>query len=197
MQCKVSLSIGSYQSSLYPFLFNSSTNLSLVPPQHKPGVKASPKDQVEEFKAQTLPPGSAPSDRTFRPNTQSEVPSQANDDATIDNDDAEETYTSAADTLCGATSADMNQGVGRPIQGQTSTEIHHDGKHKRKKEREGLVGVARGGSGLRDEGNVEARRLSRDDNEHGPRSARQHNATLEGAEDKALAREEDVVGKGD
>jgi len=83
------------------------------------------------------------------------------------------------------------------MQGETSTEIHHDGQHKRKKEREGLAGVARGGSGLRDEGNVEARRLSRDDNEHGPRSARQHNATLEGAEDKALAREEDVVGKGD
>jgi hypothetical protein len=83
------------------------------------------------------------------------------------------------------------------MQGETSTEIHHDGQHKRKKEREGLAGVARGGSGLRDEGNVEVRRLSRDDNERGPRSARQHNAILEGAEDKALAREEDVVGKGD
>jgi hypothetical protein len=126
------------------------------PPQHKPGVKASPKDQVEEFKAKTLPPGSAPPDRTFRPNTQAEVPSQANNDATIDNDDAEETYTSAADTLGGATSADVNKGAGRPMQGETSTEIHHDGQHKRKKEREGLAGVARDGSVLRDEGNVEA-----------------------------------------
>jgi hypothetical protein len=86
--------------------------------------------------------------------------------------------------------------VGRPIQGETSTEIHHDGRHKRKKEREGLTSVARGGSGLRDEGNVEVRHLSRGDNEHGPSSARQHNAPLEGAEDKAPAREEDVTVKG-
>ena len=90
----------------------------------------------------------------------------------------------------------MNKGVGRPIQGETSTEIRHDGQHKRNKEREGLIGVPRGGSGLRGEGNTEARHLSRDDNEHGPRSARHHNTTLEGAEDKVPAREEDVVGKG-
>ena len=83
------------------------------------------------------------------------------------------------------------------MQGETSTEIHHDGQHKRKKEREGLIGVTRGGSGLRDEGNTEARHLSRDDNEHGPRSARHHNTTLEGAEDKAPARDKDVVGKGE
>jgi hypothetical protein len=83
------------------------------------------------------------------------------------------------------------------MQGETSTEIHHDGRHKRKKEREGLTGLAQGGSGLRGEENAEARRLLRDDNEHGPRSARQHNATLDGAEGNAPAREEDVAGKGD
>jgi hypothetical protein len=191
---EVSLSASSYQSSLYPLCLIHRLIHPSSPPQHKPGVKASPKDEVQEFEAKTLPPGSAPPGRTFKPRKQAEVPSQANNDATFDNDDVEETYTSAADTLGGATSADVNKGMGRPMQGETSTEMHHDGRHKRKKERDGLIGVARGGSGLRDEGNVEVRRLSRDDNEHGPRNARQHN---EGAEDKAPAREEDVVGKDD
>ena len=35
-------------------------------------------DKVPEFEAQTLPPGSAPADRTFRPNPVGEVPPQAN-----------------------------------------------------------------------------------------------------------------------
>jgi hypothetical protein len=160
------------------------------PLQHQLGVKASPKDQAEEFKAETLPSGSAPPDRTFRPNAQAEVPSQANNDTPPGNEDVEETHISAADTLGGATSADVNQGVGRPMQGESSKEMHHDGQPKRKKEREGLTGLAPGGSGLQGEENAEARRLSREYNEHGPRSAWQHNATLEGAEDKAPAREE-------
>jgi hypothetical protein len=68
------------------------------PPRHKPGVKASPKDNIEEFKAKTLPPGSTPPDQTFRPNTQAEVPSQADNDTAL-RSDKEPTYTPAGDTF--------------------------------------------------------------------------------------------------
>jgi hypothetical protein len=102
------------------------------------------------------------------------------------------TYTSPTDTLPGPTSADVDRGVGHPMEGETSTEIRHDGMHKRKKEREGLAGLAPGGSGLRDEGNAEARRLARESTEHGPIPAQKPNATLPGAEDEMPASE--VIG---
>lgn len=41
----------------------------------------------------------------------------------------------------GATSADVHQGMGKPMQGQTSTEIKHEGAHGRKKQPSGLEGV--------------------------------------------------------
>jgi hypothetical protein len=44
--------------------------------QHAPGVKVG-NDAAPEFNAQTLPAGTAPSDRTFAPNTQNEIPGQA------------------------------------------------------------------------------------------------------------------------
>lgn len=139
-------------------------------------MKASPKDQARESKAQVLPPGSAPPDRTFRPDTQAELPSQASEAPLENDDDDESTYTSPADTLVGATSADLNRGLGHPGQGELGRELEHDGRSKRKKERTGNEARATGGSGLRDEGSAEARLLSRDTAEH--------NVMLEGAEDK-------------
>ena len=50
--------------------------------------------------------------------------------------------TSAADTLQGSDSKDVNTGVGKPMQGQTQTEIRHDGQHKRKAQKLGLAGQA-------------------------------------------------------
>lgn len=41
--------------------------------------------------------------------------------------------TKASDTLTGATSSDVHAGLGHPGQGQTSSELHHDGEHHRKK----------------------------------------------------------------
>ena len=91
----------------------------------------------------------------------------------------------------------MHTGLGHPGQGQTSTEIRHEGKHTAKRERAGLDGQAQGGSGLRDDGNVEARRLARDTTEHGPLSAREHNVTYEGAEDKLPTSSDEVGSMGE
>lgn len=79
------------------------------------------------FSAQTLPRGSAPADRTFTPNATSETPGQANNDDTLASDDKESTYTSATDTLGGATSGNVHKGLGHPGQGQTSQELHQGG----------------------------------------------------------------------
>ncbi|KAF5385894.1 hypothetical protein D9615_002589 [Tricholomella constricta] len=43
-------------------------------------------------------------------------------------------HTSAADTLTGATSADVDRGIGHPISGMSSKERHHDGRPGRKRE---------------------------------------------------------------
>ncbi|KAK0390562.1 hypothetical protein NLU13_0066 [Sarocladium strictum] len=96
---------------------------------HKPGVKVG-NDAVPEFHAETHTPGTAPADRTFTPNTKSEIPGQAF------NDNMQNPIT-ASDTLPGATSADVHKGLGHPGSGQTSQELH--GTHKRV--RAGLEGV--------------------------------------------------------
>lgn len=88
--------------------------------QHKPGVLVG-NDAAPSFSAQTLPPGTAPADRTFEPDTKTEVPSQASYPADADEDAP---LTSASDTLVGATSADVYTGLGKPLQGETSTEEH-------------------------------------------------------------------------
>jgi len=91
---------------------------------HKPGVIASKADAAPEFQAETLPAGTAPSSRTFQPQN--------------DAVDPESVRQNAQDSLPGATSADVGAGV---ISGQSSAELHHDGQHHRKRERDGLVGV--------------------------------------------------------
>ncbi|PMD34056.1 hypothetical protein L207DRAFT_437584 [Hyaloscypha variabilis F] len=98
---------------------------------HAPGVKVG-NEAAPEFSAQTLPAGTAPADRTFRPNTQNEIPGQANNPNI-----SKETWTSAQDTIGGATSADVHTGYGHPGIGETSQELHGSGK----KERSGLSGV--------------------------------------------------------
>lgn len=91
--------------------------------QHKPGVLVG-NDAVPEFKAETLLPGTAPADRSFKPNIENEVPAQATG------------APSAQDTITGATSADVHTGLGHPGQGQTSSL-----QGQRRNVSSGLIGV--------------------------------------------------------
>merc|ERR1711964_218953 len=117
---------------------------SRVPPSeplttkgHAPGVKVG-NDAAPSFSAETLPAGTAPSDRTFKPNTQNEIPGQA-----MNPDISKETWTSADSTLGGATSKDVDTGLGKPVGPQGSKELHHGGSEPGKRERTGIAG--RGG----------------------------------------------------
>ncbi|KAL8700509.1 MAG: hypothetical protein Q9201_005408 [Fulgogasparrea decipioides] len=88
---------------------------------HKPGVLVG-NDQAPEFHAKTLPPGSAPADRTFKPDNISEVPGQADNPDVLRSHGKESTQTTASSTLGGATSQDVHAGLGKPTQGQTTSE---------------------------------------------------------------------------
>ncbi|KAM0800307.1 hypothetical protein BDR22DRAFT_794074, partial [Usnea florida] len=101
-------------------------------PKHKPGILVG-NDAAPEFHAKTLPPGSAPADRTFTPNATSEVPGQA-DNSSVERDHGKEsTKTTASSTLGGATSGDVHTGLGHPGSGMTSNELRHEGGHTSKK----------------------------------------------------------------
>ncbi|KAF2222493.1 hypothetical protein BDZ85DRAFT_219430 [Elsinoe ampelina] len=113
---------------------------------HQPGRIAGEKDAAEEFQAQTLPAGSAPTDSTFKPNNISDVPTTGATEGAG--------TTAASDTLGGATSGDVHTGLGKPPVGQSSSELHHDGKTHRKAERGSLEGV--GASGVPQRGNVDS-----------------------------------------
>ncbi len=110
-----------------------------------------------------------------------------------DNDDAVG-RTGPLDTLPGATSADVHTGLGHPGQGQTSTELRHDGQHTSKKDPSGPEGAgAPGGSGLREDGlNTEFRRL-REDGDHPRGPVPGHNAARDGAETLEPASAEEVA----
>ena len=54
----------------------------------------------------------------------------------VDNDPYAEPI-SAGDTLTGATSQDVYRGLGRPAEGMTSAELHHDGRQHRKRSLQG------------------------------------------------------------
>ncbi|KAL6720597.1 hypothetical protein ACLMJK_002521 [Lecanora helva] len=92
---------------------------------HQPG-KLVGNDAVPEFSAKTLPSGSAPADRTFEPNTTSEVPGQALNDLNDRSHGKESTKTIASSTLGGATSGDVHTGLGHPGSGQSSRELRHE-----------------------------------------------------------------------
>ena len=139
--------------------------------QHQPG-KLVGNDAVPEFQAQTLPPGSAPASKTFQPNPDTDVPSATSDHGT--HAALPDEQPSAADTIGGATSADVHGGLGHPGQGQTSTEIRHDGGEK--KGGQGLQGV--GASGTKE---------FKTANEHDPEMAHL----------RALDKDEAVGGRGD
>lgn len=69
------------------------------------------------------------------------MPGQA-DNSSVERDHGKEsTKTTASSTLGGATSGDVHTGLGHPGQGQTSTELRHDGKHTSTKTGGGLAGV--------------------------------------------------------
>lgn len=95
--------------------------------QHAPGVKVG-NDAAPAFSAQTLSPGSAPAKHTFQ---QPPIPDQNQN-----LDMASEARTTAEESIPGATSADVNRGIGQPIYGQSSHELRSD-----EKGRNGLVGV--------------------------------------------------------
>lgn len=97
---------------------------------HKPGVKVG-NEALPEFHAEQYPAGTAPAERTFQPRPTGEFAAQAYDD--------DQTQTNRTETLPGATSADVNTGHGKPLQGQENRELH--GKRANKRERAGLEGV--------------------------------------------------------
>jgi len=170
---------------------------------HKPGTKASPADFAPEFSAQTLPAGTAPKSSTFQPNPVGEVPGQADNPAVDRSHGKEGVRTDALSTLGGATSADVHKGLGHPGQGQTSTEIRHEGHHTSKKHTAGFEGAgAPGGSGLHggEEGkSAEFKRLGdeRGEDTRGPGPEREHNATLDGAANKEPVGAEQVAAEVD
>lgn len=110
---------------------------------HKPGVKVG-NDAAPEFHAQAYDPGTAPREHTFQPNTQTGVPGQKT-----------EVSTGALD-MPGATSGDVynNTEFGKPVQGQTSSELHGS----KKKDRIGFEGRAQPGQSLEGgDGSVESK----------------------------------------
>ncbi|KAI1212126.1 uncharacterized protein F4807DRAFT_417622 [Annulohypoxylon truncatum] len=117
---------------------------SRVPPSepltttgHKPGVKVG-NDAAPEFHMEKHAPGTAPRENTFQPRPEGETPVDASFDES-------QHLTNPTDTLGGTTSQAVHTGLGKPVQGQTGTELHGDlhGDHtsRRKKEHAGLEGV--------------------------------------------------------
>lgn len=98
---------------------------------------------------ESYPPGTAPASNSYTPNA-SDIGSQANNPNVLSSPGKESIYTLPADTLTGATSQDVHRGMGKPLQGQTSVELGHDGAHGRKKQSAGLesVGAHREDRGL-------------------------------------------------
>lgn len=95
--------------------------------QHQPG-KLVGNDKLPEFQAETLPAGSAPASKTFQPDVNA-----ASQDGTAPpvqryyKDGVGEGETAdAASTIQGATSAQVHQGLGKPVQGQSSKELRSE-----------------------------------------------------------------------
>ncbi|ETI27532.1 hypothetical protein G647_09723 [Cladophialophora carrionii CBS 160.54] len=165
---------------------------------HQMGQKTSPNDYAPEFSAKTLPPGTAPKESTFQPNATSEIPGQQFNDNVDRSHGKEGVRTDPLSTLPGATSADVHTGLGHPGQGQTSTELRHEGHHTASKATSGPEGAgATGGSGLHnpDDLNREFRRLQ-DDSTHPTGPIKEHNQTLAGAEEKEPMSAEFVASEG-
>ncbi|KAJ4419617.1 hypothetical protein N0V85_000946 [Neurospora sp. IMI 360204] len=100
---------------------------------HQLGNEAAP-----EFHAKTFPPGTAPEEDSYQPNPIHEIPGQA-----LNPDVDPSSRTDPLDAYRGSTSQSIyNQAqYGRPMEGQTSRELHGMHPGKRKKEHSGLEGV--------------------------------------------------------
>ncbi|EKM56613.1 uncharacterized protein PHACADRAFT_253822 [Phanerochaete carnosa HHB-10118-sp] len=81
------------------------------------GSRAALAPQLQSSQPQPLAP--APDSRTI-----------------VDNDPFDDPPT-AAETMTGATSQDLYSGIGKPMMGQSSAEIHHDGHQHRKRAMQG------------------------------------------------------------
>ncbi|KAF2213130.1 hypothetical protein CERZMDRAFT_96798 [Cercospora zeae-maydis SCOH1-5] len=94
--------------------------------KHQPGkIIPGSNDAVPEFSAEVLPAGSAPTEHTYEPQTEGEAPPLQN----YYKDGVGEGQTAkASDTIMGATSGDVHQGLGKPVEGQSSKELR-DGTH--------------------------------------------------------------------
>lgn len=116
-------------------------------PQHQLGQQVG-NEAVDEFRAQTFPPGSAPKKDTYQPNPVNVVPGQAL------NPEMDQSSRTSALSMPGATSKDVydQNTFARPMEGQVGRELHSqlpgkkgdDRMHAtghRKKERSGLEGV--------------------------------------------------------
>ncbi|KAK2756732.1 hypothetical protein FQN54_005178 [Arachnomyces sp. PD_36] len=114
---------------------------------HKPGVKASPADFAPEFHAKTVPPGTAPADRTFQPNPTGETPNTQPVDP----------------NGIGADSRDVHKGLGHPGSGQTSSEIRHEGASHRTRQSAGLEGVGASGGAVSGETRPSQRALDKEE----------------------------------
>lgn len=116
------------------------------------------------------------------------MPGQADNEDVLRSHGKESTYTSATDTLGGATSADVHTGYGHPGQGQTSSELRHDGEHHRKRQGGGLEGIGvSSGHGMVDERVREGQRGLEHDYPGGTKGtieSERGNKTFEGAEDQ-------------
>ncbi|KAG1822630.1 uncharacterized protein BJ212DRAFT_1263798 [Suillus subaureus] len=71
-------------------------------------------------------------------------------DTYVDEDASANTplVTRASDTLVGATSADVHDGLGHPGQGMSSKELRHDGQPGRKRHGQGTISSVRGWQGM-------------------------------------------------
>lgn len=180
-----------------PTHFSLTNNTTFLSSQHQIGQKVSPADYAPDFSAQTLRAGTAPASATYQPNPINETPGQANNPDVLRSHGKEGLRTDAMSTLPCATSADVHKGLGHPGQGQTSTELRHEGAHTSTKQTSGPEGAgAQGGSGLREDGmNTEFRRLQEEgDHPSGPRAG--HNVSLNGAESKAPVASEHLAAEG-
>lgn len=129
---------------------------------------------MPEFHAEAHPAGTAPENRTFKPQNPLETPAQALDPEG-------ENRASAADTITGATSKDVHTGYGHPGSGQVSAD------DRRKNPGSGLEGV-----GANPSDPMVERGLDRD-HEPGPRSKKSANVNLEGANDRVPTSAEELA----
>lgn len=101
-------------------------------------------DHAKQFHLEKVAPGTAPRESTFYPDPSGEIPPLSNY-AEDDEVDPDATRADALDSFggdtAGATSATVDAGLGHPVSGQSSKELHHDGRAGRKKERSGLDGT--------------------------------------------------------